>query len=219
VGLRKVQLSVDELHRYRRLEQLREPFLAGCRALRLTGHVIGVDLPEENQEPADQRDGEAITQGVIAFRGRAATTLAEDQALWLWSSFDRCPHERLDDPHRVHVDPHGFVHLCQGILLGNTEATELPALLEAYRPDDHPIVGPLLKGGPAELVKVHGLPHEEGYADACHLCYSARLALRDRFPDHLGPASVYGSLDRKKPRHESAEPTPETAKAPDPSAT
>ena len=31
------------------------------------------------------------------------------------------------------------------------------------------------------------------YVDACHLCYEARCALRERFPEHLAPLYVYGA--------------------------
>jgi hypothetical protein len=47
-------------------------------------------------------------------------------------------------------------------------------------------------GGPAELVRRYDLPHDDGYVDACHLCYSARAALRQRFPELLAPPNVYG---------------------------
>jgi hypothetical protein len=50
----------------------------------------------------------------------------------------------------------------------------------------------LLSGGPANLVRHFDLPHQEQYADACHLCYETRLALRERFPEYLGPDQVYG---------------------------
>jgi hypothetical protein len=63
-----------------------------------------------------------------------------------------------------------------------------------YDPQAHPIIGPLLAGGPAALVERYDLPHEEGYIDACHLCYLARDALRSRFPQYLAPATVYGEL-------------------------
>ena len=47
-------------------------------------------------------------------------------------------------------------------------------------------------GGPAELVRRYDLPHDDAYVDACHLCYEARAALRERFPESLGPPQVYG---------------------------
>jgi len=68
----------------------------------------------------------------------------------------------------------------------------LANICEAYDPEAHPVIGPLLTGGPAELVRRFDLPHETAYADACHLCYEARRALRDHLPDALGPDQVYG---------------------------
>jgi hypothetical protein len=53
------------------------------------------------------------------------------------------------------------------------------------------VIGPLLRGGPAELARHYQVPHETVYADACHLCYSTRLALRQHFPDILAPNGMY----------------------------
>ena len=55
------------------------------------------------------------------------------------------------------------------------------------------MIGSLLAGGPAELVRRYDVPHEPSYADACHLCYEARRLLRDRFPDVLTPDQMYGA--------------------------
>ena len=62
-----------------------------------------------------------------------------------------------------------------------------------YDPQVHPIVGPLLAGGPAALVERYELPHEPRYADACHLCDHARRQLRPRFPELLTPDAMYGA--------------------------
>ncbi|MDX2411211.1 MAG: hypothetical protein QNK34_04565 [Woeseiaceae bacterium] len=62
-----------------------------------------------------------------------------------------------------------------------------------YDADDHPIVGPLVAGGPAEIVRRYDLPHQDGYADHCHLCYKSRYALRERFPKILTPDQMYGT--------------------------
>ena len=78
----------------------------------------------------------------------------------------------------AHIDPLGHVHVCQGISIGNVFEMPLRAICERYDPETHPITGPLLAGGPAELVRRYELPHERGYADACHLCYEAREMLR-----------------------------------------
>jgi hypothetical protein len=65
-------------------------------------------------------------------------------------------------------------------------------LVAGYEPASHPVCGPLLEGGPAELAARYGVEHEAEYVDACHLCYAVRRQLRDRFPECLAPAQVYG---------------------------
>ena len=92
----------------------------------------------------------------------------------------------------MHVDAWGNLHVCQGIVIGNLLQRSLAEIVREYEPDAHPIVGPLLAGGPAELAERYGLPRMQGYADACHLCYSARCALRNRFPELLAPDQMYG---------------------------
>ena len=84
------------------------------------------------------------------------------------------------------------LHICQGISIGNLFKRPLKKIIAEYDPDSHPVCGPLLAGGPAALVGEYALPHGSHYADACHLCYDARLALRGRFPDELAPDQVYG---------------------------
>jgi hypothetical protein len=197
-GLKKLQISIDDLHRYRRLEHLKPQLLDMARRFRLTCQILGVEQKATDDEPLLERKGQTITEGEIVFRGRAVTHLAPDHAAWAWDSFDSCPHERLDDPQRLHLDPHGHVHLCQGTLLGNLDKDPLDLLLAGYEPAAHPIAGPLLRGGPAALVTQYGLAHEEGYADACHLCYHARSQLLERFPDVLGPPSVYGLREPRR---------------------
>ena len=95
---------------------------------------------------------------------------------------------------RVHVDSFGNIHSCQGLVIGNLRQQSLQEIVDSYDPKAHPIIGPLLEGGPVALVERYDLPHEEAYADACHLCYTARDTLRARFPDILTPANVYGEL-------------------------
>ena len=64
--------------------------------------------------------------------------------------------------------------------------------LATYNPQADPVIGPLLVGGPVALVEQYDLSHKEAYVDACHLCYEARVMLRKRFPEVLGPGQVYG---------------------------
>jgi hypothetical protein len=128
----------------------------------------------------------------VMYRGRAVEKLAGRAPQHPWSEFTTCPYEDLVEPGRIHVDPLGYLHICQGISIGNLFQQPLSAICEAYQPNAHPIVGPLLDSGPVELVRRYDLPHAESYADACHLCYTARLALRSRFREVLLPDQVYG---------------------------
>lgn len=131
-------------------------------------------------------------ESAVLFRGRAAEKLASRAPQKPWKQFTECPWEDLRHPERIHVDAFGNLHICQGISIGNLLERPLTEVMRGYDPDNHPIVGPLLAGGPVELVNRYKLPHEQAYADACHLCYSTRCKLRDRFPDVLAPDQMYG---------------------------
>jgi Radical SAM superfamily/4Fe-4S single cluster domain len=128
----------------------------------------------------------------VMFRGRAASTLASKAAKRPWTEFHDCPHENLSDPGRVHVDPLGYLHVCQGITIGNLFEHPVNDICANFQPEHHPILGPLLADGPVGLASTYGVTPEELYADACHLCYSIRDSLRDQFPNKLGPGQMYG---------------------------
>jgi hypothetical protein len=128
----------------------------------------------------------------VLFRGRAAELLASKVPPIPWQQFTTCPWEDLRHPQRVHVDPFGHLHICQGISIGNVLERPLAEILAEFRPDEHPIIGPLLEGGPAEIVRRYKLAHEDGYADHCHLCYMSRRSLRSWFPEVLAPDQMYG---------------------------
>jgi len=161
---------------------------AAAQALGIASGTMSVETPE-GSECYPRREG-----GTLMFRGRAVAKLLGGVPRQPWHGFTECPHEELEDPSRVHVDALGYLHLCQGITIGNLFQRPLADLVASYDPRTHPIVGPLLEGGPAELVRRYGLEHEEGYADACHLCYRAREALRTRFPEVLAPDQMYGTM-------------------------
>ena len=142
-----------------------------------------------------------VEPGDVMFRGRAVDKLTPGLARRPAATFDTCPHETLDAPTRVHVDPPGFVQVCQGITIGNVFETPLREVVRRYEPASHPIVGPLLRGGPCALA--HALEVDvdasDGYVDACHLCFLARRDARSRGLAHLEPAIVYGSQESRGP--------------------
>jgi hypothetical protein len=126
------------------------------------------------------------------FRGRAVETLTEGLPLRSWEEMRECPYEDLEGLGRIHVDPFGNAQICQGLSIGNFWKTPLSNLIKNYTPKVHPICGPLIKGGPAQLAEIYNIDHEDNYVDECHFCYLARKALIDQFPEYLGPKQIYG---------------------------
>jgi len=140
----------------------------------------------------EQAKGEPIVGGGAMFRGRAVEKLTEGLPKRRWEEFTECPYEDLKDPARVHIDPYGHVHVCQGLSIGNIWESPLSKIIKGYDANSHPICGPLIRGGPALLAKEYNVRHDDKYIDACHLCYLVRLALLDKFPKYLAPRQVYG---------------------------
>lgn len=187
-----LELSCDAYHGG--AEQERQVACARAAAARLgiPADVLRIGRPGRAGVP--HSSGQlAPGESRLMFRGRAAEALARTAPHHLAAEFRECPYEDLREPGRVHVDPYGHVHLCQGISLGNVFETPLAEIARRYDPDAHPIAGPLLAGGPAELARRHGREPHGGWADACHLCYATRAALRPRYPGVLAPAEMYGA--------------------------
>lgn len=146
----------------------------------------------EELELRDEQVGKLGAKCSVMFRGRAADQLTADQPSFPAATFTECPYENLTSPKRVHVDPFGNVHLCQGISIGNMLETPLATVMEDYSPENHPILGPIVSGGPLELAKSLGFSQLEGYVDSCHFCYTLRKNALERYPRFLTPPQVYG---------------------------
>lgn len=164
---------------------------AAAQELGIPLDVISI-APPEATHVACSRGQIDPGESAVVFRGRAAQRLTARADKHPIEQFTECPFEDLRDPGRVHLDPLGYVHICQGITLGNLTQRPLHELFDSYDPETHPVTGPLLAGGPAELVRRYGLPCRGNYCDACHLCDTARRALRKRFPEVLAPDQMYG---------------------------
>ncbi len=152
--------------------------------------TISIAQPEAMNvvHPSGQRP---FGESGVMYRGRAAVKLAPHASQYHWERFNVCPYENLRDLGRVHLDPSGNVLICEGILLGNVFNSSLKEIFAQYDPESHPVIGPLIAGGPAELVRKYKLSQSADFADACHLCYQSRQLLRAQFPDILAPAKVY----------------------------
>jgi hypothetical protein len=194
IGVSDLSLSSDLFHGEAMLTQTAQNASQAARQLGLSEGLISVETPEGCAAYPKKERGEPITGGEVRFRGRASAKLVEGVARRPWTDFTECPDEDLVDPGRVHLDAYGNLHVCQGILMGNLWQRPLREIVDSYDPYANPIIGPILEGGPAALAKRYELPHEEAYVDACHLCYLARVALRERFPEYLAPGEMYGEF-------------------------
>ncbi|UCH59437.1 MAG: 4Fe-4S cluster-binding domain-containing protein [Anaerolineales bacterium] len=191
VGIVKdLSISSDLYHWNKRYEKnVRYAYLA-AEKLGIPVGTISVAQPEDVDvvHPIGQRP---FGESAVMYRGRAAVNLASRAPKRHWEGFNKCPHEDLRELGRVHLDPGGNVLICEGILLGNIFENSLEEIFSLYDPDLHPVLAPLVAGGPAELVRKYNLSHETHFADACHLCYQSRQSLVMEFPDILLPAHIY----------------------------
>jgi MoaA/NifB/PqqE/SkfB family radical SAM enzyme len=189
IALEDFTVSSDLYHCNEVLSEQAQNALAAAHWLDIPTGLISIAEPGAD---ADQPYGQIENQGAVMYRGRAASRLVPRATRVDYRQFTKCTHEDLREPGRVHIDPFGNLHICQGIAIGNIFKRPLKQICESYDADAHPICGPLLHGGPLALVEEYHLPHEETYADACHLCYSARAALREKLPGILAPDQIYG---------------------------
>jgi Radical SAM superfamily len=186
-----LSVSSDLYHSDERLSRQAQVACQAAEDLSIPVGLISVAQPEEPGVAATGQLPEG--ESGVMYRGRAAEKLAARAPQQAGECLAECPHEDLREPGRVHVDALGNVHICQGISVGNMFTTPLRDLCDTYVPESHPIVGPLLEGGPQGLAQRYGVQASDHYADACHMCYAMRLALRGRFPEILTPDQMYGT--------------------------
>jgi len=182
LGVSDLSLSDDEFHRFSPDDRRARNVVEAAENLGIPVGVIEVCKPGADAE----------ADGGLCFRGRASDKLAGDYCSREVAELKTCP-EDLKTPGRVHIDPLGLVHICQGIVIGDTSSRSLKDIMKEYDPSKHPVVSALIEGGPAALVRRFGLelPMDK-FADDCHLCYVARVLLREDYPEYLGPSEMYG---------------------------
>jgi hypothetical protein len=181
LGITDLSISDDSYHFGDNSENLAKHALKAAKKLKMPVGSICIERPNFNSD-----DGPM-------YKGRAAEKLTEGLPTKLWGEFTECPHEDLEDPGRIHLDCYGNLHVCQGLSIGNIWQKPLSEIIKDYQPKSHPICGPLIEGGPARLAETYGIPHQNRYVDACHLCYSLRKSILDMFPQYLTPAQTYGA--------------------------
>jgi len=191
-GLDDLNASNDEFH-FGETEKTRaDNLVAASRSLGLEPIEICIEAPSVTAMHAEGGKGQPIVGGSTRFQGRAAELLIEGLPRRQWTEFDTCPYEELVSPERIHVDAYGNVQICQGISAGNMWEIPLSEMMEAYNAEEHPICGPIVRGGPAGLAEELGIVPEPDYVDHCHLCYSIRKKVLGAYPVELSPRQVYG---------------------------
>lgn len=189
LGIIDLSISNDPYH-YE--DEKENPSLRAQKVAKKLGMPVAEIHIDEPLTEAGPAKGEPVIGGSTMFRGRAVEKLTAGLPRRHWEEFTECPYEELEAPKRVHLDPYGNVHICQGLSMGNAWEKPLSEMVKDYDATSHPICGPLVRGGPALLAKEYGVEHEDSYVDACHFCYIIRSKLLDRFPQYLTPKQVYG---------------------------
>jgi len=191
VGLDSLAVSDDRFHGSDEADSPAKLAFRAARDLGLPAASICIETPDSDSSE-DREPGEAVVGGTVVMKGRAVEKLAADLPRQPFECFTECTQENLADPGRVHLDPLGNVFVCQGLSIGNIWQKPLAEIMAEYRPEEHPVIGPLMNGGPAELARRFGLPEGKDYVSDCHLCYLVRKNLLKDFPAFLCPEQVYG---------------------------
>jgi hypothetical protein len=193
IGIDDLSISDDIFHYGNEDNNLAKNAKTAANNLNLKMTSICIDKPEIQFPSENEREkGTPVIGGGALFRGRAIDTLTQGLPIRPWQTLITCPYEDLENLGRIHIDSFGNVQICQGLSIGNAWQTPLSELISKYNVSEHPICGPLFRGGPSELSKVYHVPTEEGYVDECHFCFVIRSKLIDRFPQFIGPKQIYG---------------------------
>ena len=206
-GLNRIGFSVDAFH------QEFIPLDVVRRAIK-AAHEVGIEwiglvsqnLGPENENNQFNEQTKNITDilskkfefcevinSELQVRGRAANQLREYFPMMTIPS-DRCLIFKVP---MFMIDPNGWVfhQLCTGICIGNAKKNSLSEIISDFNYRKHPIIGKLVaKGGPKNLLDIaieKGYEPLNGYADKCHLCFSARNFLRPFYPNILEPSNLY----------------------------
>ncbi len=191
LGVLDISISDDAFHYGDEKDNPAKRIISEANNLLMPIKSICIEKPEINKKNSEIK-GEAVVEGGALLKGRAVEKLIEDLPKSKFDSFIECSNEDLRNPKRVHIDSYGYVHICQGLVMGNMWDVSLSNLVDNYEAEKHPICGPLLEGGPALLAKTYNVTHEDKYVTACHFCYLLRKALLNRFPEYLAPRQIYG---------------------------
>lgn len=153
IGVDDLSLSSDLFHGEAMMTEVAKNGVEAAKQLGIPQYLSIIEIPEGCHSYTPSEKGEPITDGQVRFRGRAVARLTEGVPRQPWTEFIECPCEDFVNPGRVHIDAFGHVHLCQGLLMGNLWQQSLKEIVASYEPTAHPIIGPLLEGGPGQAIR------------------------------------------------------------------
>ncbi len=191
IGIDDLSVSDDPIHYPDGEDNNAKRAVKIAKKLNIPCGSICIEEPKVIHDDKKWR-GEPVVGGDVLFKGRSVDKMMDNLPRRTYSVFDECPHEDFEKPGRIHLDPFGNVQICQGISIGNIWRKPLKEIMADYDPKGHPVIGPILKGGPAELARKFNFDITPGFVDHCHLCFEIRRGLLDSFPDCLAPKQVYG---------------------------
>jgi len=193
LGISCLNISQDSFHSYGNENESVNNALSTALKLGIDASTICIEKPTVNTSKVNNgTKGEPIVKGDVKFVGRAVKTLTTNLALRSWQCFTECPYEDLVNPKRLHLDSYGNVHICQGLVIGNIWQIPLSKIIGGYDYKSHPICKTLVEGGPTLLAKKYQVHNKGKFITPCHLCFSIRLSLINRYPRYLAPSQVYG---------------------------
>jgi hypothetical protein len=114
--LADLTVSSDLFHCDERLGELPQNAIVAAKWLGIPTGMISVN-PQEAGAP--RAHGQLEEENGVMVRGRAAVKLTSSAPTHPWDGLASCPHEDLREPGRIHLDPLGNIHICQGIVIGN----------------------------------------------------------------------------------------------------
>jgi len=207
VGLNTIGISVDAFHQeFIPLGDVKQAisaaYGAGIEIIYLVAQTLG---PEDQNNPFNEQtkiitdtlskefDFCQVIKNPLQVKGRAIENLKN------YYTMNTIPEEKclfFRSPMFM-IDPNGWVfhQTCQGICIGNTKKNSLSEIISGFKYRKHPIIGKVVaKGGVKNILDMaveKGYKPLEGYADKCHLCFSARNFLRPYYSNILEPSNVY----------------------------
>jgi len=127
IGISDLSISDDAYHYGETEENLAKYAYEAAKDLGLPVGTITIEDPKEYMKEIEWK-GKPVVEGRVLFKGRAAEKLVEGLPTKPWAEFDKCLDEDFSNQSRVHIDPFAYVHVCQGITVGNMNQTPLAEL-------------------------------------------------------------------------------------------